>query len=120
MTERVKRQNREEKESQVRVFELRNAMGMHVRTAGTFTQALTPLDCDVWVSRDDRPAEEVNGKSILGLLTLTAYCGTRLRIRVAGPDGDRALAVLEDLFANNFGEDEDDEGESGLVDQAEA
>ncbi len=50
--------------------------------------------------------EEVNAKSILGLLTLAATQGTPLTLRVEGPDETEAASALEALFENRFGEGE--------------
>ena len=50
--------------------------------------------------------EEVNAKSILGLLTLAATEGTPLAIRAEGEDEEAALLALEQLFTDRFGEGE--------------
>jgi len=49
--------------------------------------------------------EEVNAKSILGLLTLAATKGTSVTLRAEGEDEDAALSALVDLFTDKFGED---------------
>jgi phosphocarrier protein len=54
------------------------------------------------VEKDD---EQVNGKSILGMLTLAAAQGTKLKISVRGNDAEPAMAELEKLFQDKFYED---------------
>ncbi len=49
--------------------------------------------------------EEVDAKSILGLLLLAAAQGTRLRVRCEGPDEEEALAAVAALIANRFEEE---------------
>jgi phosphocarrier protein len=55
------------------------------------------------VSRD---GTEVNGKSIMGLLMLAAYCGSSIDVRADGEDAEAALDALQALVENKFGEDE--------------
>lgn len=50
-------------------------------------------------------AHEVNGKSMMGMLTLAAAHGTELIIRASGPDADEAVTALEGLFLAGFGEE---------------
>jgi phosphocarrier protein len=57
---------------------------------------------DIWVSKE---GEEVNGKSIMGLMMLAAGQGSKLRIRCDGADADKALEELEELIKAGFNED---------------
>ena len=57
---------------------------------------------DVWVAKE---GEEVNGKSIMGLMMLAAGQGSKLRIRCDGPDADKAMEELEELIKAGFNED---------------
>ena len=50
---------------------------------------------------------EVNGKSILELMTLNAYCGTELELRARGEDAEGVLTRLTELISSGFGEDLD-------------
>jgi len=47
---------------------------------------------------------EVNGKSIIGVMTLAAECGSSITIRAIGPDAEQAVAALAALVAEGFGE----------------
>jgi phosphocarrier protein len=58
---------------------------------------------DVWVAKD---GTEVNGKSILGLITLGATQGSRLWIRIEGTDAVEAMQEIERLIQSRFDEDQ--------------
>ena len=78
-----------------------NVMGLHARAAARFVQVASRFKSRVEVHRDSRSA---NGKSILGLLMLIGRQGTRLTLRVDGPDEQDAARALADLVAGGFGE----------------
>ena len=84
-------------------IELANRLGLHARAAAKFVHTAARFASHVQVGHND---EEVNGKSILGLLLLAAPCGTRLTLRVTGPDEDEALKALAALIEEKFGEGE--------------
>lgn len=79
-----------------------NRLGMHARPAALFVKVSSRFRCDVWVKKED---EEINGKSIMGLMMLAAGQGSKLRIRCEGPDATKALAELEELINARFHED---------------
>lgn len=87
----------------LRRFELCNRLGLHARAAAKFVNVASRYQADVLVAHND---EEVNGKSILGLLLLAAPCGSWLSIRAEGADEDDALDALGALIAERFGEGE--------------
>ena len=78
-----------------------NRLGLHARAAARFVQLATSFESRITVSSDD---SRVDGKSILGLLTLAAREGTRLRLTAEGSDADDALAQIEALVRDRFGE----------------
>ncbi len=80
-----------------------NRLGLHARAAARFVQLASRFECRITVSKD---ASRVDGKSILGLLTLAARQGTRLRLKAEGSDAGQALAQLDALVRDRFGEDE--------------
>jgi phosphocarrier protein HPr len=80
-----------------------NEKGMHARAAAEFTKVASRFRSGVFVSRD---GIEVNGKSVMGVLMLAAYCGSTIRIRVEGKDSGEALDALQSLVENKFGEEE--------------
>jgi phosphocarrier protein len=79
-----------------------NEKGMHARAAGEFTRVASRFKSTVFVSHDGM---EVNGKSIMGVLMLAAYCGTTIRVRAEGEDAEAALDALTKLVEEKFGED---------------
>ncbi len=83
--------------------ELVNRLGLHARAAAKFVHTASRFTAQVLVSHND---EEVNGKSILGLLLLAAPVGSKLKITADGADEAAALAALERLIEERFGEGE--------------
>ncbi len=85
-----------------RDLEIRNEKGMHARAAAEFTRVASRFRSGIFVARD---GIEVNGKSIMGVLMLAAYCGSTIRVRAEGEDADAALDAIEELVENRFGEE---------------
>ena len=79
-----------------------NRLGLHARPAAMFVRIASRHRAEIWVSKE---AEEVNGKSIMGLMMLAAGQGSKLRIRCDGPDADKAMEELEELIKAGFNED---------------
>lgn len=79
-----------------------NRLGLHARPAAMFVRIASRYRCEIWVSKE---GEEVNGKSIMGLMMLAAGQGSTLRLRCDGPDADKAIAELEELINARFNED---------------
>lgn len=78
-----------------------NKLGLHARAAAKVVHVANEFESDVYLCTD---SEEVNAKSILGLLTLAATCGTTVTLKADGPDEHQALDDLEHLFEDRFGE----------------
>ena len=85
-----------------RQFQILNTMGMHARPAALFVKTASRFESDITVQKDDM---SVSGKSIMGLMTLEASCGTVLKITALGPDAQEALDELYLLFEKKFFED---------------
>ncbi len=79
-----------------------NELGLHARAATLFVQTASQYEADVFVSKD---GQEVNGKSILGILTLIAIKDSQIAIRAEGPGAEQAIEALEQLVAQRFGEE---------------
>lgn len=79
-----------------------NRLGMHARPAALFVRIASRYRCEVWVEKD---GEQINGKSIMGLMMLAAGQGSKLMIRCEGPDADKAMQELDQLIASKFNED---------------
>ena len=80
-----------------------NRLGLHARPAALFAQAANRFCADVWVEKE---STEVNGKSILGLMMLGANQGSKLRIRIEGPDAYEAMRKIERLIQSWLDEDQ--------------
>jgi len=85
-----------------KVFTIQNRLGLHARPSAQFVKLCSRYRCEVWVEKD---GEQVNGKSIMGLMMLAAGQGSKLTVTCEGADGDKALADLEALINRKFDED---------------
>ena len=79
-----------------------NKLGLHARPAAMFVRIANKHRADIWVEKD---GEQVNGKSIMGLMMLAAGQGTRLTLSAEGVDGEKALQELELLIERRFDEE---------------
>lgn len=85
-----------------REVEIVNRLGLHARAAAKLVHVSSQFDSDVWMIRD---GEEVDAKSILGLLLLAAAQGSVVTIRCDGADEKAALAAVSELIENGFEEE---------------
>lgn len=85
-----------------RTVTLINQLGLHARAAAKFVDAASRFHSNIEIVRGE---ETVDGKSILGLLTLAAPRGASLRLLAEGPDEGQALEALTRLIAERFGEE---------------
>jgi phosphocarrier protein len=81
---------------------IRNELGMHARAATKFVQLAAKFGCEVFVEKD---GQEVNGKSIMGVLMLVASMGSVIIIRTRGPQAREAGEALAKLVEERFGEE---------------
>lgn len=80
---------------------INNKLGLHARAAGKFVEAAVRFKSEVWLIKG---SNRVNGKSIMGILTLAAAMGETVVIEVDGTDEERALEVLKALVLSGFKE----------------
>ncbi|GIX35188.1 MAG: phosphocarrier protein HPr [Lysobacteraceae bacterium] len=78
-----------------------NRLGLHARAAAKLVQLLGGYRAQATLVCRGR---EVNGKSIMGVMLLAASQGTRLTLRMDGPDETEALEAACALFARGFDE----------------
>jgi phosphocarrier protein HPr len=83
----------------LRSVTVKGPLGMHARAAARFVRAATAFESQVRVRRDSR---EMDGKSVLGILLLSAGPGTVLTISTAGADEVAALDTLCRLVESDF------------------
>ena len=79
-----------------------NKLGLHARPAAMFVRIANKHRADIWVEKD---GEQVNGKSIMGLMMLAAGQGTKLMLSAEGADAEKAIQELEQLIQRRFDEE---------------
>lgn len=82
---------------------IRNKLGLHARAAVKFVNLANRFVASVKIVKD---GDEIDGKSILGILTLAATQGTVIRLLTSGKDEEAAMAALVELIGNRFDEKE--------------
>lgn len=82
-----------------------NPQGLHLRPADLFARMANNFQSQIDLVKDD---QRVDGKSILGIVTLMATQGTELAIQAKGPDANDALQALVNLVEQGFLEMDDD------------
>ncbi|MDH4270980.1 MAG: HPr family phosphocarrier protein [Candidatus Aminicenantes bacterium] len=82
---------------------IRNKLGLHARAAVKFVNLANRYGAAVKVIKDNT---EIDGKSILGILTLAATQGSSVLLRVSGRDEEEAMTALTALIKNKFDEKE--------------
>jgi phosphocarrier protein len=80
---------------------VQNKMGIHARPAAMIVRITNKFKAEVFVEKDE---EQVNGKSIMGLMMLAAGKGSKVKFIVTGEDAPAMIAELEALFARKFDE----------------
>jgi phosphocarrier protein HPr len=87
---------------QIKIFEITNKLGVHARAAAKLVQVATKFKSKIYFEKD---GWEVNGKSLLGILTLECPKGSRLIVRAQGMDAPEAIAALGELIESKFDEE---------------
>ena len=85
----------------IRKITIKNQYGIHVRPASLFTKEAIRFESDIIVQKEDT---QINGKSIMGLMTIGATKGTKIILIAQGPDAEELLDKIEELINNNFNE----------------
>ncbi|HEX2218725.1 MAG TPA: HPr family phosphocarrier protein [Gemmatimonadales bacterium] len=78
-----------------------NQDGLHARPAAKIVRLASSFDSQVELLKDGLA---VNGKSIMGVMMLSAECGSSITIRADGHDAEQAVDALSRLVADGFGE----------------
>jgi phosphocarrier protein len=87
---------------EIMIFEVKNKLGIHARVAAKLVAVSNKFKSRIFFEYD---GQEVNGKSLLGILTLSCSRGGFITVKVEGSDAVEALTALQSLFADKFGED---------------
>ena len=78
-----------------------NRAGIHTRPAATIVKLASQYKSSIYLSKD---GFEINAKSIIGVMCLTAEQGSQLVLRVEGEDETEAAEAMKQLFADGFNE----------------
>jgi len=80
---------------------IKNKAGLHTRPAAVLVKMAARYQTDFFIEKD---GFEINGKSIIGVMTLAAERGSTLLLRFEGPDEHEAASEICKLFDEGFGE----------------
>lgn len=83
-------------------LKITNQLGIHARPAALIVKTSSRFACDITIEKD---GSVVSAKSIMGLMTLEASLGSKLRVTATGEDAEQAVDELRALFESRFGED---------------
>jgi phosphocarrier protein HPr len=83
------------------VVTIRNRAGLHTRPAAAIVKLAAKYKSEFFIEKDGL---QINGKSIIGVMTLAAEQGSQLIVRFDGPDEEEAYRAMADLFESGFGE----------------
>lgn len=81
---------------------VKNQAGIHTRPASMIVRTASQFDADVYIQKD---GYEINGKSVIGVMTLAAAQGATLTLIFEGEDEEEAAAAVVNLFEKGFGEE---------------
>jgi phosphocarrier protein HPr len=80
---------------------IQNELGLHARAATKLVQLASKFPCEITITKD---GNEVNGKSIMGVLMLVASKGSTVTLRAKGDKASEAIDALCRLIDDKFGE----------------
>jgi phosphocarrier protein len=85
-----------------KIVTIKNKAGLHTRPAATIVKLAAKYKCEFFISRDGM---NINGKSIIGVMTLAAEEGAELTLSFDGADEEEASKEIVDFFEIGFGEE---------------
>lgn len=94
--------NNQDQQALTKEFTILNRLGLHARPSAMFVKTSNRFKAEIWVEKD---GEQVNGKSIMGLMMLAAGQGSKLLVTCEGADAELALAEIEALVLRRFDEE---------------
>lgn len=95
------KKKKSENEKIERTFVITNKLGLHARPAALFVQTANRFESAIEIQKD---SVVIDGKSIMGIMTLAAEMGSSIMIRATGKDAKEALDALAKLIESDFGE----------------
>ncbi|TMA59706.1 MAG: HPr family phosphocarrier protein [Deltaproteobacteria bacterium] len=85
----------------VKTIEIKNKLGLHARASALLVQTVNKFSAQVSLSVD---GQTVDGRSILGVMTLGAPQGSKILVEAQGDDAERVIKAIEKLIDNRFNE----------------
>ncbi|MEJ2588463.1 MAG: HPr family phosphocarrier protein [Deltaproteobacteria bacterium] len=85
----------------VRKLKITNGLGLHARAAAKIVELGNQYASELYLRKD---GQEVDGSSILSILTLACPLGTEMEVRIVGSDSEAFMESLQELFEQKFGE----------------
>jgi phosphocarrier protein len=85
----------------IKTLRIDNDLGIHARAAAKIVALAGQYKSSLFLSKDD---QEVDGSSILSILTLACPKGTEIQARIVGDDSEALMEALIDLLEQKFGE----------------
>jgi phosphocarrier protein HPr len=80
---------------------VKNEAGLHTRPSSMLVQLAAQFESEFHIHMY---GYRINAKSILGVMTLAAECGAELELELDGPDEEKAMEAISELFENGFNE----------------
>ncbi len=86
----------------IKTVTLKNKLGLHARAAAKIVNVSSRYESKIFLEKNGR---KVEGRSILGILTLACPMGSCITVDADGPDADDVIRELVELVDNKFGEE---------------
>ena len=83
-------------------LEIKNRLGLHLRAASTLAETVKKFNATVTLGSG---AQAVNARSVTNLIMLGAGQGTKLKVKVEGPDAHAAMSAIKEIFEQRFNEE---------------
>jgi len=83
-------------------LEIKNRLGLHLRAASTLADTVKNFNATVTLGSG---AQAINARSVTNLIMLGAGHGTKLKIKVEGPEAHAAMIAIKALFEQRFNEE---------------
>ena len=87
-----------------KTLRIKSELGLHARAAAKLVKLTSQFESDIWLSRLN-VEEQVDAKSILGILLLAAAKGTEIQVTTDGEDEEVAMEAVVQMVNNRFGEE---------------
>lgn len=101
MERKTERVERSDESVVIRDITVLNELGLHARPAAMLVKLANKFGSQIYLEKD---GEQVNGKSIMGVMMLAASKGSRVKLIAKGDDALSAIEALVELFTSKFGE----------------